>query len=118
MVEKARLPWLGVRFLAGGESGPKPCHLLTQRLHPRAREARRALLLLYIHNPITPAHAMPRVQTFKALYAFQADEADELELVAGDLIDVTVVHAGMPLHDDIPTWPTLFLYGVVCLSVI
>lgn len=37
---------------------------------------------------------MSSVKTFKALYDFKADEQDELELVAGDLIDVTIIHKG------------------------
>jgi hypothetical protein len=32
------------------------------------------------------AGTMPKVQTYKALYAFQAQEADELSLMAGDLV--------------------------------
>jgi hypothetical protein len=40
--------------------------------------------------------AAPRgkVQTYRAQYPFTAEEADELDLQIGDLIDVTVVHAG------------------------
>ncbi|EGD73087.1 hypothetical protein PTSG_04801 [Salpingoeca rosetta] len=34
------------------------------------------------------------VQTFRALYNFEAQEDDELDLQAGDLIDVYVVHEG------------------------
>jgi hypothetical protein len=36
----------------------------------------------------------PKVHTFRALYTFQVQEADELDMVAGDLIEVTAVHAG------------------------
>lgn len=36
----------------------------------------------------------PKVQTFRALYPFEVCEADELEMIAGDLIEVTIVHAG------------------------
>jgi hypothetical protein len=38
--------------------------------------------------------AATNVKTYKALYDFKADEEDELELVAGDLIDVTIIHKG------------------------
>eukprot|EP00049_Salpingoeca_infusionum_P002946 m.61506 g.61506 ORF g.61506 m.61506 type:complete len:953 (+) comp11868_c2_seq1:125-2983(+) len=35
-----------------------------------------------------------RVQTFRALYNFTAEESDELDLQAGDLIDVSTMHDG------------------------
>jgi hypothetical protein len=37
----------------------------------------------------------PKTQTFRALYAFQAAESDELDMQAGDIVDVTIVHAGL-----------------------
>ena len=37
----------------------------------------------------------PKTQAFRALYAFEVGEPDELEIMAGDIIDVAVVHAGM-----------------------
>eukprot|EP00051_Salpingoeca_urceolata_P005789 m.77336 g.77336 ORF g.77336 m.77336 type:complete len:936 (+) comp14542_c0_seq3:275-3082(+) len=37
---------------------------------------------------------MASTQTFRALYAFHADEDDELELQVGDLVDVGVIHQG------------------------
>ena len=37
----------------------------------------------------------PKTQAFRALYAFDVGEPDELEIMAGDIIDVAVVHAGL-----------------------
>lgn len=37
---------------------------------------------------------METVQTYRALYNFEAQEDDELDLQAGDLIDVYVIHEG------------------------
>ena len=37
---------------------------------------------------------MSEVKTFRALYNFEAQEDDELDMQAGDLIDVYVVHEG------------------------
>ena len=36
----------------------------------------------------------PKAQLFRALYVFEIAEADELEMLPGDVIEVSVAHAG------------------------
>ena len=40
----------------------------------------------------------PKSQLFRALYAFEVAEPDELEMAPGDVVEVTVVHAGTKIR--------------------